>query len=161
MNRGLWPFHVTPNTQDITKTHLLCKYLTDTPLGRWWKAVDSLTNWLTHSLTDQQSSDATQKLRNILCPALWLCSTEWLYKHYIVRPKWNIKWLCKIQFLTILWTSMPNHRSAFHEEIGLAHNLSQWLEKVWKVRHDSINNNDYNYNRRIPSYVKQAMVTGW
>ena len=59
-----WPLTFWPMTltfgipQGIPKTHHLWKFQTDTPLGRWWKAVDSLslTAWLTASLTNKVTS---------------------------------------------------------------------------------------------------------
>ena len=43
-----WPLTFWPMTltfymlQDITKTHILCKFHKDPPMGTWWKVVDSL-----------------------------------------------------------------------------------------------------------------------
>ena len=44
-----WPLTFWPMTltfymlQDITKTHILCKFHKDPPMGTWWKVVDSPT----------------------------------------------------------------------------------------------------------------------
>ena len=52
-----WPLTFWPMTltfcmwQDITKTHILCKFHKDPPMGTWWKVGDYLTDWLTHWLT--------------------------------------------------------------------------------------------------------------
>ena len=52
-----WPLTFWPMTSPfwdllaITKTHIGYKFHQDPPMGTWWKVVDCLTAWLTHSLT--------------------------------------------------------------------------------------------------------------
>jgi len=75
----LWPLTFWPMTSPfgdllaITKTHLGYKFHQDSPMGTWWKVVDSLTHSLTHWLTHKVTSNGWAMPPNKGRPCYYHC----------------------------------------------------------------------------------------